>query len=586
MKISPITRTLLLICCSTVVILAQNIPRTTELSNSPVIRISPDSLRFEQPRFLTGRQDFRIYNDGDQPLNVSVTDRLISARPGKSSRPHFSPAALQRLIQHLSRQAPARWSGRSAAPSLLPPAGSGGATDVLTTVISDPAGDVTAPGIDVTAVDMAISALTYDFTIHFAGTPDTLSLAIVSIDLDQNFATGSFPPPLGLGPAVFDVGAEYDIIFDIGNFLGDSLGLPPTAFVIEAGDTSFTPVGISFPLTFTSTAVTANFLRVITPPILDNNLNASALTLSLGTISLPDFAPDFGHGLLGQENGLSWLAESDTAGNSAIPFQATIAAGESLTVSTRAASVNPEGVYRAEIQIANNSSNNPVVLLPVNLAVMGLAAPAIQVSPAAFSDTLQVNQPPVTYSFSVFNGGDGTLIFFVDDSLAPGEDWLTLPILPLNQVDPGGSAALPVTVDPSGLAAGQSYLGLLRFFSNDPNRPQVDVPLEIFVQSPVGIGTPAGVPGRLSLYPNFPNPFNPTTRIRFDLPQQRKVLLQVFDVNGRLVRTLASGLMPGGQHSVEWDGRNDNGFTVASGIYLLRLSAGKQLLVRQMILLK
>jgi hypothetical protein len=74
------------------------------------------------------------------------------------------------------------------------------------------------------------------------------------------------------------------------------------------------------------------------------------------------------------------------------------------------------------------------------------------------------------------------------------------------------------------------------------------------------------------LYPNQPNPFNPQTTLRFDLPEAGRVRLEVYDVAGRLVRVLVDGERAAGSNEVVWDGRDDGGKAVGSGTYLARLS--------------
>ena len=72
-----------------------------------------------------------------------------------------------------------------------------------------------------------------------------------------------------------------------------------------------------------------------------------------------------------------------------------------------------------------------------------------------------------------------------------------------------------------------------------------------------------------------PNPFNPETVIRYDLPKACPVTLRAFDLRGRLVRNLARGLLEdGGRHEQTWDGRDEAGAALPSGTYLLRLEAG------------
>jgi hypothetical protein len=104
-------------------------------------------------------------------------------------------------------------------------------------------------------------------------------------------------------------------------------------------------------------------------------------------------------------------------------------------------------------------------------------------------------------------------------------------------------------------------------------------PTDVSARDPVA-------PRRTALYPNVPNPFNPVTTIRFDLASDRPVSLRVFDVSGRLVRDLLEAKMPRGQHAVAWNGADESGRRVASGIYIYRFTAGDFAAARRMVLLK
>ncbi|MFZ0390175.1 MAG: S8 family serine peptidase [Calditrichia bacterium] len=84
----------------------------------------------------------------------------------------------------------------------------------------------------------------------------------------------------------------------------------------------------------------------------------------------------------------------------------------------------------------------------------------------------------------------------------------------------------------------------------------------------------AQLPAEFQLYQNYPNPFNPTTTIAFDLPEASDVRLEIFDLNGRRVRTLANSRFAAGTQQVVWDGCEDSGQSVASGVYVVRLRAG------------
>ena len=85
---------------------------------------------------------------------------------------------------------------------------------------------------------------------------------------------------------------------------------------------------------------------------------------------------------------------------------------------------------------------------------------------------------------------------------------------------------------------------------------------------------------------NYPNPFNPRTTVDFVLSRDAVATLRVYDVNGRLVRTLVDSYLAAGRRSVTWDGRDDADRSVASGVYFIRLQAGGQSLSRTINLLK
>jgi len=92
---------------------------------------------------------------------------------------------------------------------------------------------------------------------------------------------------------------------------------------------------------------------------------------------------------------------------------------------------------------------------------------------------------------------------------------------------------------------------------------------------------------KFHLYQNYPNPFNPGTRIAYDLPRTERVWLEVYDVMGKLIRRLISGKELGPGRFVEyWDGTNENGEKVASGIYYSRLTVGKVSQTRKMVILQ
>ncbi|MEE9270160.1 MAG: FlgD immunoglobulin-like domain containing protein [Candidatus Krumholzibacteria bacterium] len=91
---------------------------------------------------------------------------------------------------------------------------------------------------------------------------------------------------------------------------------------------------------------------------------------------------------------------------------------------------------------------------------------------------------------------------------------------------------------------------------------------------------------RLALMQNHPNPFNPSTRIGFELPRAMRVNLSVYDIQGKLVVTLAEGTMAKGAREVVWDGKGARGAPVSSGVYFYRLRAGTRTFTKKLVFLK
>jgi hypothetical protein len=119
---------------------------------------------------------------------------------------------------------------------------------------------------------------------------------------------------------------------------------------------------------------------------------------------------------------------------------------------------------------------------------------------------------------------------------------------------------------------------------------------------PVVVNCPAGVtaekddlwsedldqamPSATALLDNYPNPFNPTTTFRYILSEDTHVSLTVYDMLGRLIATVVDNNQAAGDHSAVWDGSNESGQKLASGIYFYRLAAGKFAEMKRMLLVK
>ncbi len=94
------------------------------------------------------------------------------------------------------------------------------------------------------------------------------------------------------------------------------------------------------------------------------------------------------------------------------------------------------------------------------------------------------------------------------------------------------------------------------------------------------------IPTSFALYQNYPNPFNPSTKITFDISQAGNVKIDIYNALGQLIKVLADNEFNQGRYVVVWNGANDFGKRVSSGMYIYRLIAGDYVKSRRMILMK
>jgi flagellar hook assembly protein FlgD len=88
-------------------------------------------------------------------------------------------------------------------------------------------------------------------------------------------------------------------------------------------------------------------------------------------------------------------------------------------------------------------------------------------------------------------------------------------------------------------------------------------------------------PNTFSLSQNYPNPFNASTTIKYSLPEEAEVTIEIYDILGRRIETLIAGKQPAGSHSVVWEAKN-----VPSGVYFYRIEAGEYSQTQKCVLLK
>jgi len=96
----------------------------------------------------------------------------------------------------------------------------------------------------------------------------------------------------------------------------------------------------------------------------------------------------------------------------------------------------------------------------------------------------------------------------------------------------------------------------------------------------------AGIPHTFKVHNNFPNPFNPVTRVQIDVPESGHMQVAIFDVSGRLLNTFYNGNITPGYHNIKWDGKNNIGASVSSGVYILNVQLNGKHHSQKMLLVK
>ncbi len=159
-----------------------------------------------------------------------------------------------------------------------------------------------------------------------------------------------------------------------------------------------------------------------------------------------------------------------------------------------------------------------------------------------------------------------------------------------------GIGVVAAALGESGMISGDPLLATITFRWKDSNAMGTEIALTSIKLadgtgailesegSTLSFGARVALPTVYALYQNYPNPFNPATTIRFDLPEHANVQLTVYNTTGQIVRTLVAGELPAGSHRIQWDGRNDGGRTVGSGLYVYRLNANDFVSTHKMLL--
>ena len=172
-------------------------------------------------------------------------------------------------------------------------------------------------------------------------------------------------------------------------------------------------------------------------------------------------------------------------------------------------------------------------------------------------------------------------------TLNPSAGWALTNFLTVDMTsvpDTWGGYSLSIAIDAS-LSGQILQFGFLSNASNFEDSGVFYDNVVFHLQDATAVPPVSAGPGA-ELRQNYPNPFNPSTRIDFTLERPEAVEIGVFDLAGRRVATLHSGLLGAGEHRVTWDGRTDSGASVPTGQYRYVLKTGSGQLSRSMVLLK
>ncbi len=228
-----------------------------------------------------------------------------------------------------------------------------------------------------------------------------------------------------------------------------------------------------------------------------------------------------------------------------------------------------------------DSANNPVANLAIRFLTLDDTLEAMAIAePASLTTLIQVGGTLQRWLAIANEGDEGPLLHYrVDATALP--DWLS--INEVQGVVPAGDRdLLRVSFDATNLPLGlhETLLAI-----NHSGEGHLLVPVALQVNGDATDSAPP--PTALSLAQNHPNPFNPSTTIRFALPREASVSLSIFDLEGKMLRTLLEDArLEAGEHRQRWQGRDDEGRSLPSGIYFCELRVGEERLLRKLTLLK
>ncbi|UCF62723.1 MAG: T9SS type A sorting domain-containing protein, partial [bacterium] len=234
-----------------------------------------------------------------------------------------------------------------------------------------------------------------------------------------------------------------------------------------------------------------------------------------------------------------------------------------------------------QLRLTNLGGASPITVNDdwfIDNIYFGLPAPLLSIPGDSLSFGLTQLDSTSVRDLVITNLGIDTLA--VSEILSSNNEFL---VIPTTFILSGGSQeVLQISFTPTQPGVRTGWLDLI---SNDPLRDTVKVYLSGVGEGITGLEETA-LPRSFMVYQNYPNPFNPTTSINYELPQNTRVQIVIYNLLGQRVKTLLNSYIKAGRHYVDWDGRNDQGYQLSSGIYIYRFESKEYSKTLKMILLK
>ncbi len=265
------------------------------------------------------------------------------------------------------------------------------------------------------------------------------------------------------------------------------------------------------------------------------------------------------------DSGSSWIDLSNMAG-SILPNST-----KGIAMQISGASLS-EGTYGANIEVTANSET---ISIPLNLVIVD---EAIITNPTIISYETTTNSQ-INGEFTIENITSGTFTYTININYPDNLEWFDIDNYE-GYLDNFETETIDYEINTTNIPYGNYECSIdLSYLGNE-----ISIPVELIVAS-------ANSDDDLIIYKNellanYPNPFNPTTTINYSIANESNVSIDIYNSKGQLIKTLVNEFLEAGVHSTVWNGTDNNGKIVSSGIYFTKLSIGNEIKTQKMIMQK